>query len=247
MRQARLRPLWGFGWVGWIALAVLAALLIALARGWDLNLAVVRFTWWACGESSDVWFWWFARVWTPLHLVCELPIFMIFGPLYLAIAVFIAPRDRRRTRPLAGIAAVVAASIVLEFFWIETTPFILGGSAWRVVAAATWASALNVALLWWLTRSWIVLGAALLALGLSILNAAVGSWDGTAAGLAWETGVRRQLAGVYHLMLSTALIGWAIDARLTPILADPCAGCGYDLRGLPEVSACPECGGAARA
>jgi hypothetical protein len=240
----RLRPLWGFGWPGWVALAVLGLELFwlyvdpdpvrsfqaALAQlgAWTINPV----TFWIMGLQMQ-----FAFV--ALHPLTAWPLFM---------ALVIHPRHTEWWRW----AALMIATILSPLVWMHTTT--IARSVWDAIAwsglpmpvrPASWTlpvefycvvtGQLGAAAIWCAVRSRTV----------AFLMLLLGFGWGFVVEYAYTKGF--SLPWVYsitiNLTISVVALVSAIRARRRWKPAYACSRCGYDLRNLPnDTTQCPECG-----
>ena len=226
----RNKPLWGFGPIGWIALAILTTLVVALLRGWDVVHAATAITWHLCDGDWDRWVrLWHKWTWLPHSMWYGLT-FGVWGLLYTTIALFIYPHK------LSRIAVVLLfVTVLVEGYTFKTLP-----PAWSAnlgisdyVLLGCGAAVIEAILLFWITRRWWC--AAMLIVP-----------------LIWKPLFERHLTAVdpglpatlaFHTLVAAPLLTWAIAARLKPAPpGKPCPSCDYDLTGLADSATCPECG-----
>lgn len=237
-----LPRLWGWSWRGWVALAVLGAMLVAMARGVDLRFQLQKMImplgWgvqsWFAGRflSDQYWIAWGAGF--GLISLCWMLAALHSGPV------------RWRGWAYAGLAAWAVAGPMVRFtlFSAMTSP-----GAWlaRLVPNGSWpngAFAIScaithvpaVGLVWAATRSWRLAAALLLAS--IVLIVPTGHFSFTK----FSNEQSMLVAAGTNLVLAAIAFGWAIAARRRAWPAHVCRGCGYDLRGI-RADVCPECGG----
>ena len=231
----RNKPLWGFGPIGWIALAILTTLVVALLRGWDLVHASAAFLWRFSRDDIGNWATLYVALWAFPAAAMSGVTFGVWGLLYASTALFIYPRKLPRL-PIVLLFAVVA----IEAYTLGLLPRPLQASlgATLLVVLPSAAAVAVAALLLWLTGRWWCCAPLLIPL---LWNAAIEPTLGTRAYPAWVE--RWHVVLCTHIVIAAPLFLWAIAARLKPAPpGKPCPSCDYDLTGLKDSTPCPECG-----
>lgn len=234
-----IRPVLGFGRAGWIALVVLAAMIAALALGWDPYMQMLHG--WArlFGAESLLWFVVYAVVY-PRATVLNAQITFITA-LVATLAMWIQPRPIARWR-LATLW--IASPCLAQWYWLSqaasVAPFISWANVRGPVFMYNWmadviVAVASAALLWWAMRSIAVALAALVAAAIVIPMQIAGTVTGWVPpvnpGALWQLG-----AG------ATMVVAAIAERRRAPRSGGPwCGACGYDLQSLAAVR-CPECG-----
>src|ERR1044071_2202214 len=234
------KPLWGFGWAGWVLLGIAASLAWAYITGYDLRFKVLELINGMFGIKAVYW-----TVLNPcVHQFfgLEWPGFGWWSVMYSLAAVHIHPRRTgwwwivtvgwAAIRPsiwfhaVARPGGVVAAVMAASFGLLDHD-----GAALTVCGVA------DVALMLLITRSRLVVGTLIGATAaaiagerlLTLRSAALQEWQMMASVAAWNA------------IVGSSMLWWAVRARLRRARPGFCAACGYDLRGLPDPR-CPECG-----
>lgn len=236
-----LPRLWGWSWRGWVALLVLGAMLIAMARGVDLRHEIQKLVM-PLGWGVQAWF--AGELLPALRFGAEL---RAAGPItlcWMLLALHVAP-IRWRGWTYATLALLCA---VLPWCWWKTcaammaAKYTFGG----MLPTAPWVNgvfAMNavlsylpvVGVVWAATRWW--------RLALAMMTAALvlimpsGHVRFTRLSFDWMIAYTIGVNGVLCSML--AAWGWRARRRTQP--EHVCRGCGYDLRGIGS-GVCPECG-----
>jgi hypothetical protein len=225
------KPLWGFGPIGWAAAAVLTAMLIALARGWDPVYTGAWILMRVSDGTMDGWMRTWACVWAFPSMATLRVTFGLIGLLYASVAFFIFPR-RLPILPIVLLWAVVALD---AFGWgvfpknLQSRIPVQAFTFFPVLAATA-----ECGLLLWITRRWWCAVPLLLPL---FWNAAIEP----SKILVWAD--QREVALVAHIVMGVPLLAWAIAARAKPAPpGKPCPKCDYDLTGLADTIPCAECG-----
>lgn len=244
------KPLLGFGPVGWLAAAVLAALIGLLLAGIDPRYELLRFTHNTLGpRSMDALL---LRILTPLNLAEWRGQGHRFGPIAMCAAL-VALQIHPRRAGLARTATVVAAGLGFPFLYWYLLLLAMGIVGRSNFAASRYADAgillafglLTAALLRWWTRAhrpalcflpWLLGIPVLTLLAFNLPEGWVLPWTHDAANRALKAAVLS-----FNPALAAILLVWAIRARLRPADAGRCAACDYDLAGL-AAARCPECG-----
>lgn len=236
-----LPRLWGWSWRGWIALAVLGAILVAMARGVDLRFQLQKLIM-PLGWGVQAWF--VGEFLPSLRFGAEMG---AVGPVtycWMLLALHVSPIRGRGT-----IYAVLGMlSTALPWCWWKAT-------AAMMAAKFTFGGLLPTAP--WVNGGFAMNGVLSYVPVLGVLWAATGSWRlalammGAAAALIMPSGhimFTRLTSGqmlVYvvgvNAVLCSMLMWWGVRARRRVWPAHVCRGCGYDLRGIPG-DVCPECG-----
>jgi hypothetical protein len=234
------KPIWGFGWVGWIASAVLLALVIAQVQGVDIWYQILKVVTAAFGGDAVVAF--VAKL-TEGSLV----LFEVGGGAIEACCVLIALRIASRRSPwwlsafavVAGLAyPLLAMSTVMQWFRPATftgpEDFVL---SYKIAMCAGLGLVLLPVLVW--SRSVFVAAGLLLAAG-CVLVARYDDEPLFSIPVGYSAITPRTLVG-HSAILSTCLAWGIIDRRLYRP-HDTCSKCGYSRAGLADSAACPECG-----
>jgi hypothetical protein len=245
----RLRPLWGFGWAGWTALALLALLVVAAARSSDPT-------------------WWFARItYAPGRAFGDW-VFVIFFSQYLSffsvslgiptmllaiVAVFVSPCQRLWLRISILTATTLGMPVLYNWFVLGrlveltlTKETWLGLNAAQLADIATHGQPIlfgivSAGVIGWAFRSnrlGLLIGAVS-----AILFAAGLFTDWLQRGYYFSPFVYSREAIVWQVVVVTGMFLVAIRARSRRCRSGICGPCGYDLSNLPSSTAqCPECG-----
>lgn len=250
------KPLIGFGWAGYTAMAVLLALVVPVAVGVDLRYELLKLIRAAFGDEAMMWF------------VTRLPflLFAISGPtisVTTGVAVLVAARIAPYRISLVKQAFVFMlciawALITVAYFrapWLERV-----GSYFFETSQFTWyLTGYNIlsitgtvvvsALVVWIARSWIVAIGFILAVSAQFIEA---SWTikammGTFPEpmilfTLFERGVYTVFSLAFDIFTVGPLLLWAIRERRKSFPSHACQRCGYDLAGIATTSVCPECG-----
>lgn len=248
MRTAR--PLWGFGWAGWLLLPGAFALAWVFFTGFDLRFVLLKWTNDTLGSGAMAWF--IGVVLATHYSALREP---VLGPVTLCsvlVALHFHPRPMKRWR--CGLIAWALLRPVLWFelvywgrhlgAWWAGAPFAgLWADGWGTAIVTCFLAAADAMLLWLLTRSAFVTAPALAAglgyaCGVTALHK-LGQFH-------WITELLHPLAmqAVWHGGVGAALLWWAIRAHRDVREPYQCQPCGYDLRGIADSQSCPECGAA---
>ncbi len=247
-RQLVLRPLLGFGWAGWVLLAIAILLSIFWAMGVDLRYQLLFVVHRVAGDHATYWLVSKVLTWHYVEVVAVFPPDPDFGLVTLClilVAIHIHPRRRRWWTYAALVAwAIVAPSLVVLVYdvrkalWGQHDIAIMTPSMARIVISA--------ALVAQITRWWPI----------PLMMGVIGTcclFNESAASqrLGWGTSVPlpewmgdMMLSALIRWPYYPALIGlllwWAIRARLA-VPGEGHCDCGYDMIGLTGPT-CPECG-----
>jgi hypothetical protein len=231
------RPIWGFGWIGWIACGALAALLAMVLAGVDFTILYVNFIHDLFGLKFLFWF--LVSVHAGHCFTILGPTFGLIGLCIVVVALFIhLPRHGWwRCAPLIVWALIHPAMYRAEMHMTQWIGTMITGVQISEVEAIEFDGmifeSVTCALLFLVTGSWVVLLATFfLMLASQQVDNVLGAFPpfgGHSAVVLWNAG------------LAVILLWWAIQARRRVFGPGRCAACGYDLRGVAH-ERCPECG-----
>ena len=238
----KLRPILGFGPIGWIASCVLLTILIAALCGYDFQFHYI----WLLGAwfGGDFMMWYFPYVHVTHSVSFQNPYFGLAGAGAAVVAIFVSPR---RSSPINFVIICLWGLIrpVLLFYeyrwlvrfysWVSDVPV---DPQWARVEAWLCIELFTCLLLWLVTRSRLVLivsAGATLAVFLFIVT------FGPIKGLFYEEPRGYLLFTFWNGAIGGSLLFWAIRDRLATRATGICQHCGYDLRGTSHAR-CPECG-----
>lgn len=260
------RPLWHFGWRGWVMLPALLALLGVTWSGYDLRFQLqsliartlgldAMFSFTAPGLTAHaVDFNWLLNTTRELY-----PPFTRFGLLPASIITISLAIHPRRYSSRTMVTILVAGFLVpivhwitpswtarqLGFSWplnpgVYSNSFIFG----QLIAGTI--LALLVICISIHSRSLTIFFASWLAFGLLLFVEMHRAGEGSPAlliPLDIEWRLTRALHWTWHACLFIVMLTWSIRARLHHLPPHACQHCAYDLRGLPSsATLCPECG-----
>lgn len=230
-----LRPIWGFGPMGWLLMLCLLTLSACWAR-FDL---VFGLQWSVCrvfGSEAVMHLTVYGLVFP--RVVIDQPAYAPFGLAATLLALHIAPGRRRLLIGSIVVAWVSAAPRL--FFPLAGLRMLRGASPDPFISmlfAQLYIEAASCVLLALLTRSWRV--------GMLVGLACACTWghvwysNKPGSGPAWPL-VYSLVA--YQVMIAAVLLAWAVRGRLSVLRPGHiCEVCGYDLLGTPS-PICPECG-----
>lgn len=225
------KPLLGLGPIGWVAAAILAAMLIALACGWDMVHTVTAITWRLSGEDFAPWIrLWVYLFWYPHSMWYGLT-YGVWGLFYTAVALFIYPRKLPRLT-----VALLVVTVLVEGYAFKSVPRAITGpiGVSDYVLLGSGAAAVEFVLILWITRRW---WCAVMLIVPFIWKPLYELHLGAVAPAPWVT-------ISFHCLTAAPLMVWAVSARLKPAPppGKPCPACDYDLTGLSDTAPCPECG-----
>jgi len=235
----RRKPLWRFGWPGWLALVCGLPVLLLAISGRNPVYEAQSFVMdrWGVPAMFDFTIYWFVYPWMQLTRVGAGP----FALVWVLLALGIYPR---RVSPLTY-AYFVTLCLAAPLLHAQLSDRNLFGVTYLLQALRLpeWAAitALELLLfaggLWWLTRSWKVLAV--------FTAASTVFWVPQdflwAANLSKGLWLRPWATGAWHATCATTLLVWAIKERRHIPPWWICQSCGYDLRGC-NAELCPECG-----
>lgn len=257
-RQSRLHPIGGIGWVGILALLLLAVLLAI--EVWSAHGVLYEFYRLLAENTSST-----SNIALLAASALELivlnllyPSFGIWALGYLLAAFWLARRERRLVRFVAVPAWCFAETFIIYSPWsFELSSGIAGAfnssiSGYIPVAIAM---VVHAWILWLATRSRRV---PIIFLGIIVLAFL---WDvllpdrtralnfGLLEAIGWRTivirGARTWFVPVslliIHVTMCGVMIDWALRDRRQPDLSTECGSCGYSRAGL-MADVCPECG-----
>ncbi len=235
------RPILGFGLIGWIASAVLLAIVAAALAGFDFQYHFIGLLCDAFGSSAMMWY--MSRVHIPHSLYILAPMMSVITAGAAVVALYIRPGRGWWWRS----AIVVAWGIMqpgLFSYERELARSVLDWILpWRVDGYLSWIlhwtsmNMLTCLLLWIVTgsrRVLLVSVAASLAVALYMLVLYRPITPMTV--FFPNPGPLDAVIGpLWQVAVAAGVLWWAIDARLHAYLPGYCANCGYDsARGLPR-------------
>lgn len=242
-KEPVLRPIWGFGRAGGIALGI-GALLVVAALRIDLFYLLQKYLAERSAVDAPVRV---ALIYAIVMYIVELPGFAPVGAALTAIVLHLSPSPLRAWKWF-----LLLAWIVIEL-WLGTFLYMRGARAalalfvapseWPIIAASATGT---VIFLLALVRWWPVIP--LVALGCGMVWGIGALWWH----MDWPHGPYMPPFSLYALMMGFAwnlpvfagLFWWALRERRRAVsMVYCCSACGYDLRGLAEgAPMCPECG-----
>lgn len=245
----RMKPIWGFGTVGWCGVVMLAVLAGGMVLGVDwlfeFQRVVDRWTGIYSGYNR------IAIKWHHYYgISLRMPSFGLIGLLYLAIALHLYPRRLS----IWALLAVVVWALARPFF-VETIVLSIDGWLTRHLPirpelagamALSIAEAPTVLLLGALSRSAFVACVSgltvVVATGvIPVMLSQFATYN--TSGQEWMIWAERGAAGLYHIGVGSSLLWWAVRSRRETLreAGARCMKCGYDVRGIAG-AVCPECG-----
>ncbi len=231
-RSYRRPRIFGFGPIGFVLLAPLAALIWVAWTGHDLRHDLLRLITAAMGPRA---LYAFVSNWLTGHFFSlHTP---QFGLTTLAVALLVlhfAPRPIGARR--YGVL-VVWSLLEPVLMWVLPYPWWLSGPTWSAsiaTAVETAAGCGSALCLWYVTRSRIVAAATL---GAVLVLYPAGD---TFLVLSMPPGGLLAVL-LWHLAVAAILAFWVVRQWRSIKPDHACQSCGYDLRGLAG-AACPECG-----
>lgn len=234
-RTYPLRPVRGFGWVGWVSLFVLLVFVGSLLAGVDVRYQAQRLV--AAAFGVEALYALTIHGIAAHYLAFYIPTLFPWAGIPILVAMHLAPGPHRL---LAG-TLVVIWMFVSPGVWLSLTgllpdfglSMIVGRmmSNGVLVAIAMDLSVLGV--LWIVTRDWVIVAAGVVGMAVAWPIASIPSPSNV-----WcFVGL-----GILHSAVAPAILRWGIRARRDASRpAYICPTCGYDLRGNPG-QPCPECG-----
>jgi len=239
-------PLLGFGWAGYVCVAILIAFIAALVAGIELRYELLKLILHTLGVDAMMFF------------VSRLAFagFSIFG-VSISVTTGVAILIAFKVAPYR-----VAPLLQLAIFMLCAGWFLVPITSYRVVGRALFGSssfanyylmelvgtALIGLVVFYLTRSRLVATmwalAVALALAITIWYKATGMYPPGTIVLFYGFDMYEytSLSLAFDICTTGSLVLWAILER-RKILPDlMCHNCGYDLAGLSGEFACPECG-----
>jgi hypothetical protein len=238
----KLKPLLGFGVVGWIASAILAGLVIVVLSGCDVLFLYEKLIADCFGGDGLLYYVAYFHTWHGWAL--RYPEYNVVSILYTVIAFHIFPRRLGWWR----YALIIAWGLIrpLDILWAGTVLSPISQAVAGVpFPPAIWLDLIRVALelitsliLLLVTRSWLVFGISFCATSLVFVSYQSGGLWGVNPAVPQQ---QYALTALWHACVWGSLLAWAIHARRHPPPEKACPKCGYDLRGGTHAY-CPECG-----
>jgi hypothetical protein len=244
-----LKPLWGFGVVGWIASIVFASLLVV----WLQGVNIVFWTVWILAAllGIDGLYWSLSWIWTSLALTSSAAGMTIFTLPVIVAAMFVHPQKMGWWRYACVIFATLLASPLMWafFMWWPRPSVGLVDPALELVELGLRIAVLPLIVVV-VTRSWLVLAYAIVS---SLLVVGIRK-----AQIEWLDPVFHSIAvgfdaldwraipafAFYPLVFGGGLLHWAIRDRIRAHRwwsKPTCVSCGYDAS-HHNSGKCPECG-----
>jgi hypothetical protein len=233
------KPIWGFGWAGWLLLPVAVWLGWVFYSGYDLRHQILAVITDRFGIQSTYWV--VIKVVHQQSMMLELPGLGLWGLTYTLAAFHL---QRRRNTWIAVAALVVWAVLRPHVLFLSVVRPGVGPPGWLQglftnpeFAVLLCFGAADAALLWGLTRSWAV--AAVTAGATVAATVGCGALESLGGPVARICAIAPPY--VWHATVGTAALVWAVRARRRMWPEGHCQGCGYDLHGIGNAM-CPECG-----
>ncbi len=239
-------PLLGFGWVGCVSAVILIALVVAMFAGVELRYELMKLVVSAFGVDSMMLF------------VIRLPYlgFSIFG-ISVSIVTGASVLLAMKIAPYRFRSSIQLLIFVLCTFWfvvaLEGNLALgrarFGFNFYRFQLLEVLGVALTAVVLVFLTRCKLVAVLWGLAVVLTLFNAVwIHKTNDFPPGdvvifYAFDMFEYTSFSLVFDLLTMGSLLVWAVLGRRKVLPEHMCESCGYDLAGLEDVTACPECGG----
>lgn len=239
-----VKPLWGFGWVGWCLLPVAVFLAWSLISGFDLRQEFLR--------AIDRWFGidavdWIVAYALTAHSLSDFG-FSLVTLCAALVAMHLSPRRFAWWWYFVLTTwALVRPFLVWQLMVIWCRPVIGSGvlwaPPWKYTVVMGGSCFIDLAILVALSRSWIVTGGSTLVMALAAFLA----WTAQASliqgnsPVGFEAWLGSWHAYIAQVLLGTSLLAWGLRDRFRSKPPWACGSCGYDLRGLAG-DTCPECG-----
>jgi len=241
------KPLLGFGWMGWVLLAIAGALVVVWVTGYDLQYQVLATIHALFGDQV---LWFISARFFAMHSFNAATTppqtgFGLWGICAVCIAFWVYPRPLGWWRWLIPIAwGVIAPSVWWDMQRINHRGMQYIGSTdimLTIIISLALMALIHWMILTLVTRSrTVAISIAVLGICTLVQPIAMNHY-GLMSVPPWISKPSWYLAWAWNPILLAILLAWAIPARIRYNRWWLCSKCRYDLRDL-DTTTCPECG-----